>query len=169
MHLTRHSSHACLPTHSIWALPRPRQIPHIIHEPLNQILILIGPPCKRQLPLLPYLLRTNLDLELMLQRLPLHPLRRPHLRQVDLVREVPVRHAVFISIGHVPGPYTAARIDQVGQLACVLGLEVDADTPVEVRAGGVHVEVGNADLDDSGEFCAGFHVGGYADSGLVLG
>lgn len=106
----------------------------------------------------------------MLQRLPLRALPRPYLRQIDLVREMPVRHAVLVPIGHVPRADATARrwIDEVGEVACVFRLEVDADAPVEVRTGGVHVQVGDADLDNAGEFLAGFHVGAYADAGFVF-
>ena len=150
----------------------PHQQPHIIHEAPHHIDKQTRPALARLAPLLPQHRRLQLDLELML----LVPARlaQRDLRQVDLVRLVPVRQPVLVPAAD-PLPRHAVR--GLGQPVRVPAhharrrrrqrrLQVHRDAPVEGRARAVHVEVREAHLDQPRELGARLLVDGDADARL---
>lgn len=91
-----------------------------------------------------------------------------HLRQVDLIRQMPIAHAVLVPLAAAsPSRAAAVRDRQVAHVPVVVHLEVDADPPVEMGPGAVDVQVCDATLDDLGQDLAGPLVRGDTHLGLM--
>lgn len=74
-----------------------------------------------------------------------------HLRQINLVRQMLVRHAILAPAGPLAG---FDHLDQARDVPVVSHLQVHAEAPVEGRARAVDVQVGQPDLDDARELVA---------------
>ncbi len=89
---------------------------------------------------------------------------RSDLGQIDLIRQMPVTHAIFVPINFFT---SLRRLDEIAHVAFIVHLQVDADTPVEGGAGAVDVQVRDASLDDFGQFLARLLIRRDADFGPV--
>ncbi len=61
---------------------------------------------------------------------------RSDLRQINLIRQMAITHPIFVPINLLA---PLRRLDEIAHVAVVVHFEVDADTPIECRAGAVDV------------------------------
>ena len=102
-------------------------------------------------------------------------IRTGNLRQINLIRQMPITHAVLVSVASGPSPAFLPRAtnivslggNQLAQVPVIVHLQVHAYPPVQTRARGVYVHIGDAAFDDAREHGARLLVGCDADFGFV--
>ncbi len=88
------------------------------------------------------------------------------LRQIDLIRQMLIRHAILIPLRLPP---TIDNLHQTPHVPIERHLQIDAETPIERRAWTVHVQIRQSDLDDPCELLARLLVVRDSDPMLVSG